>query len=60
MKILTVIRFLTLMVSVFLINSCQVIGGIFNTGMGVGIFLVLVIVGTIIFIITRFASKGGA
>jgi hypothetical protein len=38
-------------------NSCEVIGGIFKAGMGVGIFIVIAIIAVIIFIISRFFKK---
>ena len=34
-------------------SSCEVIGGIFKTGMGVGIFITVVIIVIVIFIISR-------
>ncbi|WP_298145581.1 hypothetical protein [Flavobacterium sp.] len=41
----------------FLFNSCELIGGIFKTGMGIGVFLTLVILVIIIFAIRRFGNK---
>lgn len=38
-------------------NSCEVIEGIFEAGMGVGIFLVIAVIAIIIYIITRFSKK---
>lgn len=38
-------------------NSCEVIEGIFEAGMGVGIFLVIAVIAIIIYIITRFFKK---
>lgn len=35
------------------LNSCSVITGIFKAGMGFGIFLVLVVIGLIIFFFSR-------
>jgi len=35
-------------------NSCEVIGGIFKAGMGVGIFIVIAIVAVILFLINKF------
>ncbi len=40
--------FLTLM-----LNSCQLIGDIFKTGVGVGVFLVIAVIGLIIFVIAK-------
>jgi hypothetical protein len=36
-----------------LLNSCSVVGGIFKTGMGFGIFLAIIVVAGIILLITR-------
>ena len=35
---------LSLVAAIFVFNSCSVIGGIFKTGMSVGIFIVVVII----------------
>jgi hypothetical protein len=35
-------------------SSCEVVEGIFNLGVGVGIFIVVAIIALIIFIISRF------
>jgi hypothetical protein len=40
--------FLTLFLS-----ACQVVGGIFKAGMGVGIFIVLAVIAVIVFIVMR-------
>lgn len=34
-------------------SSCEVIGGIFKAGMGVGIFLVLAVIALIVFLAAR-------
>ena len=39
------------------LNSCEVIGGIFKAGMGVGIFIVIAVIAIILFIISRFFKK---
>ena len=39
------------------ISGCSVIGGIFKTGMGVGIFIVIAVIALIIFLVTRFGKK---
>ncbi|WP_264564033.1 hypothetical protein [Flavobacterium sp. N3904] len=39
------------------LNSCEVIGGIFKAGMGVGIFIVIAVIAVILFIISRFFKK---
>ena len=35
------------------LNSCQVIGGIFKTGVGVGVFLVVAVIAIVIFIVAK-------
>ena len=35
------------------LGSCQVIGDIFKAGVGVGVFMVVAVIGLIIFLITR-------
>ena len=40
-----------------LFSSCSVIGGIFKAGMGVGIFIVVVVIGIIIAIIAKAGKK---
>ncbi len=42
-----------LMVMLILLNSCTVVGGIFKAGVWVGIFIVAVIIGVIIWLVTR-------
>jgi len=48
-----------LFVSTFLValltslSGCEIIGGIFKTGMGVGVFLVLIVVAIIIYFFSR-------
>jgi hypothetical protein len=48
-----VLTFSALSFFFMLFNSCQVIGGIFKAGVAVGIFIVVVVVGVIIYFITR-------
>lgn len=40
-----------------LLSSCEVIGGIFKAGMGVGIFIVVFIIAVVIYFISRFGKK---
>lgn len=40
-----------------LFTSCELVQGIFEAGMAVGIFVVIAIIALIIFIISRFSSK---
>ncbi len=42
---------------VTLFSSCSVIEGIFEAGMGVGIFIVLAVIVLIVFVISRFGKK---
>ncbi len=35
------------------LSGCQIIGDIFKTGMGVGIFLVVIVIAVVIFIVNR-------
>jgi hypothetical protein len=44
-------------VILFSFTSCEVIGGIFKAGMGVGIFIVIFIVAIIIWILSKFLGK---
>jgi len=46
----TILLFLVM----FLFSSCDLVEGIFKAGMGVGIFLVLLVIALIIWIISRF------
>ena len=49
----------TLLLFIILItfSSCEVIGGIFKAGMGVGIIIVLAILAIIVFIISKISGK---
>ena len=38
-------------------QSCAVVGGIFKTGMGVGIFIVVFVIAIIIFFLTRIGKN---
>lgn len=40
-----------------LFSSCSVIKGIFEAGMGVGIFIVVAVIALIIFVISRLGKK---
>ena len=39
------------------VSSCSVIEGIFKAGMGVGVFIVVIIVAVIAFVISKFMRK---
>ncbi|RFS27054.1 phosphatidate cytidylyltransferase [Chitinophaga silvatica] len=47
------INFYLLTGILFLFSSCQVIGGIFKAGVWTGIICVAVVVGLIVFLVTR-------
>jgi hypothetical protein len=55
MKNLSVVLAITLLL---FLNSCQVVGDIFKAGMGFGIFMVVAVIGIVIFIIVK-ATGGG-
>lgn len=38
-------------------SSCAVVGGIFKAGMGVGIFMVVLVIAVIIFLINRMGKN---
>jgi len=50
-------RLLMLFVVLFSFTSCEVIGGIFKAGMGVGIFIVIAIIALIIFVVAKLFGK---
>lgn len=50
-KNLAINTLLALMILSF--SSCEIIGGIFKTGMGVGIFLVVIVVAIVVYIFSR-------
>ena len=48
----------TLIISLLLtFSSCAVVGGIFKAGMGVGIFIVVLIIAAIIFLMNRMGKN---
>lgn len=51
------LTFLTLGFLMFMFSGCEVIGDIFKTGFYSGIFLVVLIIGIVIFIIARLSKK---
>ena len=53
-KIFTV--FLLFIISMVM-SSCEVIGGIFKAGVGVGIFIVIAIIGVVIALVMRAGKK---
>jgi hypothetical protein len=40
------------------LSSCQLIGDIFKTGVGVGVFLVIAVIGIIIFVVAKLFGGG--
>ncbi len=48
---------LLLFLSAFMFSSCEAIEGIFKAGMGFGIFLVILVIGVIIFIISKLGKN---
>jgi len=52
-------RILLAIISSFLLtlSSCSVIGGIFKTGVGVGVFLVIFVVAIIIYFVSKIGGK---
>lgn len=50
-------RLLMLYVVLFSFSSCEVIGGIFKAGMGVGIFIVIAIIAIVLFVISKLFGK---
>lgn len=47
------ISLLAIAVLVLTLSSCQVIGDIFKAGVGVGVFMVVAVIGLIIFLIAK-------
>lgn len=56
MKKHTIINALTLIL-LTTFSGCDVIGGIFKTGIGIGIFLTVLVVVFIVYVISRFFKK---
>lgn len=52
-----ILKPLLLLFILFTATSCELVGGIFKAGMGVGIFIVIAIVAVIIFIISKFTGS---
>jgi hypothetical protein len=51
------IPILALSVILLSLSSCEVIEGIFQAGVGVGVFIVIAIIALVIFLIFRFSGK---
>lgn len=52
-----ILPFLPLILMMCLLDSCAVIGGIFKAGVWVGVLIVLVVIGFIIWLVTRNSGK---
>ncbi|MDP4128657.1 MAG: phosphatidate cytidylyltransferase [Bacteroidota bacterium] len=52
-----ILPFLPLILMTFLLGSCAVIGGIFKAGVWVGVLLVLIVIGVIVWLVTRGPGK---
>ena len=52
------LQFLAVMAILLSLSSCQAIADIFKAGMGVGIFLVVAVIGIVIFVIAKIAGGG--
>lgn len=50
-------RLVLLITILFSFSSCEVIEGIFKTGVGVGVFAVLFIIGIIVYFISKLGKK---
>lgn len=50
-------RLLMLSIVLFSFTSCEVVGGIFKAGMGVGIFIVIAIIALVIFVGAKMFGK---
>ncbi len=48
---------MSVIIMMFVVPGCAVIGGIFKAGMGVGILLVVVVVAAIIWLLSRMGKK---
>ncbi|MBA2423157.1 MAG: hypothetical protein H0V61_08035 [Chitinophagales bacterium] len=51
------LRFILIICVLFVFSSCDLAGGIFKAGMGLGIFLVVAIIGLILWFVMRARRK---
>lgn len=51
------ISLLALSVLIVTLSGCEVIEGIFQAGVGVGVFIVIAIIALVIFLIFRFSGR---
>ena len=49
----TFARLLLVVLALVIMPACAVVGGIFKAGVGVGIFMAVLLVGVIFFLVTR-------
>jgi hypothetical protein len=52
-----IIRILMLFVVLFSFISCELIGGIFKAGIGIGIFIVIAVLAIILFVASKLFGK---
>lgn len=50
MKKIQIFSFFALLLA---LSSCEIVGGIFKAGVGVGVFMVIAVVGLVIFLIAK-------
>ncbi len=58
MKKLQLFSVFALFLSLLSLSSCQIVGDIFKTGVGVGVFLVIAVIGLVIFVIAKMFGGG--
>ncbi|MBC5842400.1 MAG: hypothetical protein K2Y30_02565 [Flavobacteriaceae bacterium] len=52
-----ILRVLMLLVASLSFTSCELIGGIFKAGMGVGIFIVIAIIAIVLIVVSKLFGK---
>lgn len=52
------LQILSIAIILLTLSSCQIIGDIFKTGVGVGVFLVIGVIALIIFIFAKIGGGG--
>lgn len=52
-----ILRILMLLVAALSFTSCELIGGIFKAGMGVGIFIVIAVIAIVLIVISKLFGK---
>lgn len=51
------LQILSIAAIILSLSSCQIIGDIFKAGVGVGVFLVVAVIGLVIFLIARVGGR---